>query len=35
MQHAGYELPRIPVPRTSVNKPVHTSKYLLATASSD
>jgi hypothetical protein len=29
------ELLRILLPRTLVNKPVHTSKYLLATTSSD
>src|SRR5215210_6979289 len=32
---ARCELLRMPIPRTSVNKPVHTSKYLLATTSSN
>jgi hypothetical protein len=35
MQDRGYELRRTSLLRTRVNKPVHTSKYLLATTSSD
>jgi hypothetical protein len=35
MQDRSYELSRIPLPRTPVNKLVHTSKYLLATPSRD
>jgi hypothetical protein len=35
MQDLGYELPRIPIPRTRVNKPVHTFCHPLLRASSD
>jgi hypothetical protein len=35
MQDPGYELRRTSLLLTLVNKPFHTSKYLLATTSSD